>query len=1410
MAFGGSVLDWSGPRGWTRDRAGLRVRMGQTHTVRVSPHSMSPISSVTAARGPIWRWSTRALRYLVAGLLLVWSLLLAAWLTLYWVILPHIDEWRPRIEQLASRSLGVAVKIGSIRMRTASWVPAAELRDVVLLDAQGREALRLPRLSAAVSVPALLALEFRFEQLLIEEASLEVRRDAQGRIRVAGIDLEGSVGGDSARTADWLFEQHEFVIRGATLTWIDEQRRAPPLALTDATVVFRNGLRTHDLRVDATPPAAWGDRFSLRARLAQPLMAHAGEWRRWRGSLHADLPHADVALLRQYLDLPFELREGRGALRAWIDVADGRLGTATVDLALRDVTLQLASTAAPLVLARISARLDGEQRDGQTRISARRLSFATADELVWPESSLEVSWRVAALGAQPGASAPEVIAGEFSADRLDLSLMASVAARLPVGARLHKLLAELSPRGTINDLVMRWDGPLDAPRQYQVRARMKGLAVAAAPSTGVGRPGWTNADIDLHASELGGDARLALLNGAIELPGVFDKPVVPLRRFDAQLAWRIGARGPNGAPIELRIKEARFENDDVEGELALHWRTGDGTGQGRAGRFPGVLDLQGTLSRGAAASAARYLPIGVPRKTRDYVQAAVRSGTVSAVSVRVKGDLWDFPFHGPQAARDSQFRIAGQVKDLSFAYLPSRPAGSAGESAWESPWPVIREAEAELVFDRGGIEVRNGQGRIFGVELRGIHGGVRDFTQQPTLELDGQGRGPLADFTRFVNTTPVGQWIGGSLAQASTDGPADLRLALSLPLTQLAQSTVKGSVQLGGNEVRLLPGAPLLSAARGRIDFTHQGLQIVGASARVFGGEATFEGGSQPDGSLRFSGQGSCSADGLRKATELGLLARVATVLQGQSTYRMQLGLVDGITELDITSPLSGMAINLPSPLNKSAESSLALHFSTTLQPGSDAPKRVRDQLRFDLGSVVHAVYEREHGDDGPRVLRGALGVNTAAPAPVPGGQASIEVGTLNLDAWQSALARLLPAGAAGADPGYMPRAVALRAQELVAGARRVTRLNLDLNHWRRDGDQGWRADLSADQLAGLIDYREPRSSAGAGRIFARLSRLSLPRADADSVEHLLDQAPPTTVPALDIVVDDFELRGKKLGQLEIEAVNRGAAAGDAAREWRLNRLALRTPEAVFTASGQWSAASPAARRRMTLDFELDLEDSGAFLERLGHGEALRGGKGKLQGQLAWSGSPLALDTRSLDGAMNLSLEEGQFLKADAGAARLLGVLSLQALPRRLMLDFRDVFEEGFAFDQVSGDVRLAAGVASTSNLRMRGVQAAVLMEGRADIGRETQDLRVFVIPEINAGTASLAYAAINPALGLGTFVAQWLLRRPLIAAGTREFRVTGTWDDPKIEPVERKVGAAVPGVATLPAAAASAPSRTP
>jgi uncharacterized protein YhdP len=199
----------------------------------------------------------------------------------------------------------------------------------------------------------------------------------------------------------------------------------------------------------------------------------------------------------------------------------------------------------------------------------------------------------------------------------------------------------------------------------------------------------------------------------------------------------------------------------------------------------------------------------------------------------------------------------------------------------------------------------------------------------------------------------------------------------------------------------------------------------------------------------------------------------------------------------------------------------------------------------------------------------------------------------------------------------------------------------------------------------------------------------------------------------------------------------------------------------------------------------LALRDSGGLLSRLGTPDAIRGGEGRLEGEVSWQGSPITLDYASMNGKMNLLVEKGQFLKTEPGAARLLGVLNLQALPRRLTLDFRDVFSEGFAFDFVRGDVRVDQGVAYTNNLQMKGVVAGALIEGRADIVRETQDLKVVVVPEINAGTASLYVATINPLIGLTSYLAQSFLAKPLIRAGTSEFHVDGTWSDPRVTKVD-------------------------
>ena len=1359
-----------------------------------------------------WRVVRMLLRGAGVGVLVLAGLGLLAWSTLYWAILPRIGDWRPQIERLASTAVGLPVQIGRISITSPGWVPRFELTDVVLRDVQGREALRLPQVVAGLDVAPLLAGRLRFDALHIEGARLEVRRDAQGRIHVAGLDVADAAPGaalDGAAAADWFFDQPEFAIAHGSLRWIDEQRAAPPLDLSDVALQVRRRLLGHELQLQATPPAGWGQRLSLHVQAQAPLLARPGDWLQWRGTLQADLPRVDMAQLHRHVGLPFTLQRGAGAVHAKVEWDRGVALAATMDLGLRDVSLRLQPELAPLDFAALGLRLVAQRNADGAQVKASDLSFTLADGRTWPASSLSLTWRQAGPGTATGAapvtvgasvSAP-VTGGQFEADRLDLPLLADLAERLPLGVGLRQLLRQLQPVGQVLGLQAGWDGPLDAPLHYRAKARMTGLAIAAAPQPqGLGRPGWRGAQIEFSADQSGGDGRLVVDHGQIELPGVFEQAVVPLTHFEADLAWRLTppSAGSAAPQIDVRVSKARFENDDATGELQAHWHSGAAPGVGRGARLPGVLELSGRIARGRATRIARYLPLGLPESPRDWVRGAVQAGSVSDVDFRVRGDLADFPFINQ---REGDFRIAGTLRDATLAPVPAAPRAADSSREQSTHWPAFTQLNGQLVFERGSMQFSDARAKVWGLSLSDVNGAIRELGPQARLDIQGHASGPANELLRYAAATPVGEWLAGALGTATVQGGAELKLALALPLAQLTDTTVQGSLALLGGDLQLRPDWPLLAAARGRIDFTQQAWQLGGAGAHLAGGEVAIDGGGQADGSLHLVVTGQASMEALKRLPQLAPLAPWAARLRGQTGYRLQYTQPRaGPAQWQLNSALTGLAIDLPAPLGKPAEAPLALRLSLG-EPlpsgtGGSAKPPVPGQqwLQLALGDkLLQAALLLDAGQTQAKVLSGALALGTELPEPLPGLQAALVLPRLDLDAWRGLAQGGVGAAAgdgAALPPGLgLPRLISLRADELLLAGRRLSKVDLELSRLSPSAayaEPGWRAQLVSDQASGTISYREPRPGAAAGRVFARLSHLALPPDEADGMTSLLDRAD-GSVPALDLAVDDFELRGRKLGALAVEALNLPGADGGRGT-WDLTRLSLTLPEATLTATGQWAAnaAMPRGPRRMALNFKLDLADSGGLLERLGFGRVLRGGKGELAGALGWQGSPLKFDLASMEGRMTLKLASGQFVKVDPGAGRLLGVLSLQSLPRRLALDFRDLFDAGFDFDNASGDLVLAQGSARTNNLRFRGLQAAVLMEGSADVVKETQNLHVVVVPEINAGTASLAYAAINPAVGLGTFLGQWLLRGPLSEAGTQEFGITGTWDDPQVKRLAR------------------------
>lgn len=1400
------------------------------------------------------RWlafSARALLWLVASF---WVLFGAGWGLLHGWIVPRIEEFRPRLEAAASTALGMPVRIGGITARSEGMIPSFELRDVVLLDPAGRVALRLPRLLAALSPASLWGMGF--EQLFIDQPALEVRRAADGKVYVGGLDMSQSRSGGNA-AADWFFSQKEFSIKGGSVVWVDELRGAPPLVLSQVDAVIRNTRRRHAMRLDATPPPEWGERFSLRGIFRQPLLSgHAEPWADWSGQLYADFARVDVSRVNQYVNLDhlgMAVTAGSGSLRAWADVARGQITGGTADVVLAGVNAQLGQALQPLALTAMAGRFGGHQLPAGFEFNTESLSFDTPEGLRWPGGNISVT-HTHAVGADLQHTA-------FKADRLDLAALAQIASRLPLSADTRAQIASYAPKGLVESLDARWQGTAGAPASFSARGRVTGLSLAALPSQGVmagsvanrnlrpapGRPGLSGATVEFDVTHTGGKAAVKITNGALDLPGIFEDARIPMAQLSMDTQWKHA-----DGHIDTQLRNIRFSNADAEGSAQASWRsaplvasaapvnaasaantasTAKAAGQAKA--LPaaprplhdgslGVLDLQGSLSRGVGSRVHRYLPQVLPEEVRHYVRDAVLRGDLSEVKFKVKGPVDEIPFSNPA---QGDFKIALQVKNGVFAYVPKsvQPAGAL-------PWPALTNLQGELVFNRAALSVNGVTGKVqglAGLQIVQLDARIADLMHAATVELAAALRGPATEALGFVNTSPVGAMLGQVLAKSVVSGSGDYALRLNLPLHNIDKTRVQGTVTLPGNDLQITPESPLLARTKGVLTFSESGFNVASAQARFLGGDIRFEGGMRSparpaaaggelDASVVFKAQGNLTAEGLRQAKDLGLAARLAQRASGGAAYTATLGFRRGVAEITVASNLQGMALSLPAPLGKGAESVLPVRFEHALLRESLAPgQKLQDQISASVGNLASAVYVRDISTADARVLRGSIGVGLAAgesaPAPDSGVAANINLASIDLDAWAKILSGASGsaplAASASAPPAtavdavalrYLPTRLAIRARQLQVEGRKLHSVVVGAT---RDG-LNWRANIDAEELNGYVEFRQSgggSSGQGSGRVFARLSRLNLGQNTASEVENILDQQP-ASIPALDIVVEDLELRGRKLGRVEIEAINRSASVTGReggpreSREWRLNKFNVTLPEAVLTASGNWAAVNqplPAGvggvrgalpeRRRTVMSFKLDIADSGELLKRFGMKDVVRRGKGKMDGQVAWAGSPLSPDYPSMSGQFNVNIESGQFLKADPGIAKLLGVLSLQSLPRRLSLDFRDVFSEGFAFDFVRGDVAIAQGQASTNNLQMKGVNAAVLMDGSADIAKETQDLKVVVVPEINAGTASLIATVINPAIGLGTFLAQYFLRRPLMQAATQEFHIDGSWADPKI-----------------------------
>ena len=225
---------------------------------------------------------------------------------------------------------------------------------------------------------------------------------------------------------------------------------------------------------------------------------------------------------------------------------------------------------------------------------------------------------------------------------------------------------------------------------------------------------------------------------------------------------------------------------------------------------------------------------------------------------------------------------------------------------------------------------------------------------------------------------------------------------------------------------------------------------------------------------------------------------------------------------------------------------------------------------------------------------------------------------------------------------------------------------------------EGWSANLRSEHINGdlYLPCRRRR------RLVARLSRFVSPP-DSPGERAAQDLA---SLPALDLIADSFSLRGKEFGSMQIVARHEGA-------DWVLERVAMRNLDSSLIASGLWRTGAGATT---SLTVDVEATDVGRMLERFGQPGLVQGGNAKARASVSWNGDPAVIDYASLDGKLEMHATDGQFLEIEPGLGKLVSLMSLQMLPQRITLDFRDVFSKGFKWERIDATAQRRRAACST------------------------------------------------------------------------------------------------------------------
>lgn len=1251
--------------------------------------------------------------------------------------LPGIGGYKDEIQSWVSEYMDYPLTIDNISAEWQGWSPHLYLEKIDLYT-QDSGLLISKFDSAHIDIDLIGSLAKREvvpNHLSVSGLDLEFTRNLDGSISISSDDQNrlNTNTGDNNALSEWLLKQNYIILENATLSWHDKKTSKLPIQFSDVKLELRNDESRVQINASISLPEQYGQSLQINMDITGNVLTPE-----WDGEIYLEAGNIEPSDLLK--DLPVYSENGTADIKLWTRWQESKLYDFNAALEYKNFSLNANQHALPVNLAILN--LYGERQQSKNwSVNVQVQDLETVNG-AWPRSDYHFNIEKNEPGKGYKYNA------YFSYLKLS-EILPFVIASNALPQNITDKIQLQSIQGELTDSFISANPYISILNSFELKTQFQNLA-------------FHNHNNSISSSNLSGaikadndsiEVQLDSTLSELHIASLYEKPLL-LSEIKADLEFVYDEE-----PV-LFIHEGTIISDSA----AIM-----ASGQIRVAEESPFVDLVVNLEKTNVETIPYLFPERTSKKLYTWLSKALVGGDLLSGHLIYRGNTADFPFKNSEG----NFKALLNIENATLEY--------------NEAWPPIDNLNAEVILENDDLFVSSNYGYIFDAQINEITAEVKNISSpEHHVIVNGSLSGHTNDTRLFISQSPLNSNSALTESSKNISGSLELKLGLDIPLGK-EKTIINGKLTFTDATIESnLPGLGL-EDVNGDINFTRQTVWAEGLDALYHSKPVTL--------SIPRSDQ-----DDEDKLVITGVADKAFIINQLNSFFPALIttsndikNYIDGESKWELTidskkvsasmasktielnSDLTGIAIDLPYPLGKSKNEARQLKIKTKLTNSAI------DKIDIDYGSNLYTDIMVDNSQD-LMVKNILIGLGSRHPQDQIANNFSIKgvLDKLDLSEWIEFinLRKMLN-----------PSSSTKKAKKSLLFDVFVNKFNLldndfnNVNIKLSNTDHDWQLLLDSAEIKGRAQLTNAPNDTDK-QLNIDLEHIEITESQGEETKEQEKNIALKSLPEIKLNIDKTIYKEKDLGQTTLITSNIPDGIN-------IDKLNFSKPGLTIDAKGKWLKIDDIDRSEFTAT--LNAESIDAMLKTFNyHSANIANGETHIELKANWMNTPMDFSMDKIDGELDMKISKGQFLDINPSAGRLFGLLSIQTLPRRLLLDFTDLFNEGFAFDSIEGNFSLQQGHAYTNDLEMTGPAADIIVSGRTGLITEDYDQVATVTPKVS-NTLPVASALLGP-VGIGVGAVIFLageifesIPKQINKVLSYQYSITGSWDNPDIEKIKKE-----------------------